>query len=71
MMTQEKTTDICIDHCGSIVMVTPMTAAGRDWIDENVASEDWQWMGLSLAVDVRYAENLVEGMQEAGLTVDC
>jgi hypothetical protein len=48
-----------------------MTAAGRDWIDENVASEDWQWMGLSLAVDVRYVENLVEGMQEAGLTVDC
>jgi hypothetical protein len=52
-------------------MVTPMTQSGREWIEENVSSEPWQWLGGSFACEPRYAADLVEGMQEAGLTVDC
>lgn len=65
----KTTPDIDINDQGSIVMFTPRTDAGREWMDENVESEPWQWMGPSLCVDHRPAQDLVEGMQEAGLTL--
>ena len=61
MRTQRRTADILIESCGSMVMVTPMTAAGREWIDENVQSQSWQWMGLSLAVEFSYADAPAKG----------
>jgi hypothetical protein len=48
------------DH-GSIITIAPVSEAARDWIDENVASEPWQWLGGALCVDHRYAGNLIEG----------
>lgn len=64
-----QTPDIKITDEGSIVMFTPMTKAGEDWIQQNVEFESWQMMGPSLCVDHRPAQGLVEGMQEAGLTL--
>lgn len=55
---------------GSLVGITPLTDAATDWIDENVASEGWQWMGRTLYVDARYAEPLVNGMIGDGLTCE-
>lgn len=62
--------DIEVQNHGSIVSLTPLTDAGRDWIDENVASEDWQWMGGSLNIEPRYAGELLYGAQEAGLAMN-
>jgi hypothetical protein len=60
-----------LDHevtdSGSIIMIRPISDAARDWIDENVYSEPWQWMGDSLCIDTRYAGALLYGMQEDGL----
>ena len=45
MSTRTQTADILVETgLGSLAMVTPMTAAGRKWIDDNVASESWQWL---------------------------
>lgn len=46
------------------------TDAARDWIEENVSSEPWQWMGDTLVVDHHYIEDLELGMVDAGLTTD-
>ena len=68
-MAQQKA-DIDISDQGSIVMFTPRTKAGEDWIQRNVEFESWQMMGPSLCVDHRPAQGLVEAMQNDGLIVE-
>ena len=43
-----------------------MVRTARDWIDENVASEPWQWLGGALCVDHRYAGDLIEAIADDG-----
>lgn len=50
--------------------VIPKTDKAREWIEENVGTEPWQWLGDALAVDHRYIEDLELGMLDAGLTTD-
>ena len=61
--------DFAVDNHGSIVTITPLTDAARDWLDEHVQAESWQWLGVSLAVDRRYSGDLVDGIANAGLTL--
>ena len=61
--------DVQIENYGSIWLITPMTASARQWIEENVGAESWQWIGGRLDVEPRYIENLANGMQAAGLSV--
>ncbi len=61
-------TDIQLQNHGSLRLVRPVTDAGREWIDENVDSEA-QWFGGALAVEPRYVQAIVEGMQLDGLEV--
>lgn len=65
-----ETVDAIIENHGSIVGITPMTPAAREWIEENCAAEPWQFIGATLNVEPRCAEAIVEAMQEAGLTVE-
>jgi hypothetical protein len=61
--------DVLVENHGSVCIVQPMSEAAREWIDENVQTEGWQWIGGGLAVEPRCVENLVNGVMEAGLTV--
>ena len=61
--------DFEIRNEGTVFTVTPLTLAGREWLDANVESEGWQWLGRSLVVDHRYAGGLVEAILESGLEV--
>lgn len=69
-MTKQHAPDVTVSNHGSIMMFEVNTEAAREWFEENVPTESWQWMGHSLAVEPRYAENLVAGIVEAGMTVD-
>ena len=62
--------DVLIENHGSIAMFTPMTPAAREWVEENVEVESWQYMGASIACEPRSLDNLVQGMEEAGLVVE-
>ena len=42
------------DH-GSIILIKPVSEAAGACVDENVASEPWQWLGGALCVDIRCA----------------
>jgi len=68
-MTQTNQADAYVENHGSIFLVTPLSGPARQWIEENVRTEDWQWFGSSFSVEPRYIQTLVLGMQEAGLTV--
>jgi hypothetical protein len=50
-------------------MVTPITTLAREWVEQNLALEGWQWMGASFAVEHRFVANLVNGMRADGLRV--
>lgn len=52
---------------GTVILITPLTKKARARIDENVYSEPWQWLGNGLAVDHDLADDLLNGITEAGL----
>jgi hypothetical protein len=58
--------DFDVTDDGSIVVIHPLSEGCRAWIATNVHAEPWQWLGGSLAVDHRYAGDLVEGLVAAG-----
>ena len=62
------TTDVEIRREGSLFLVFPITADGRDWIIDNV-DEDAQWFGGALVVEHSYISDLFDGMVDAGLRV--
>ena len=58
--------DFRVRFRGTITMLYPLTEACREWIDENVGAEGWQWFGSGLAVEPRYLDNLLAGLHDAG-----
>lgn len=63
------TPDIITDRYESIVGITPITPGAFDWIDENCHSEPWQWLGGTLNIDCRYADDIIQEMIDDGLIV--
>jgi hypothetical protein len=61
--------DFVIGNHGSIVTFHAITCEARDWLDENVASEGWQYLGARLCVDHRYAATLTAAIVAAGLEI--
>lgn len=62
--------DVIISDQGTIVLFTLTSPAARDWFDENVQSECWQWLGQSCGIEHRYAGNLIDGLHADGLIVE-
>jgi hypothetical protein len=56
------------DH-GSIISIKPVSEAARSWVDENVVSEPWQWLGGGLCVDIRCARNLIDEIAAEGFEI--
>lgn len=62
--------DVVVENHGSVCMVTPMSPAAHEWVDENVQLDSWQWLGASFACEPRYVSSLIDGMVDDGLTVE-
>lgn len=58
-----------INDTGSFMLFTPENSEERTWIEDAVQPEAWQWTGLSLAVDNRFAKDLIEGMTRDGIKI--
>jgi hypothetical protein len=67
--TLTRKTDVLHEDYSSIHMLTPLTAAARAWVQKNVPTEPWQWQGASLAVEHGYIQDILDGMEAAGLQV--
>jgi hypothetical protein len=61
--------DILVDDQGSIVRIKAQTNAGRTWIDENVDTVEWTWLGPWLCIDHRMAGDILSGMENDGLVL--
>jgi len=64
-----KNADVEVTNHGTVWMFAPLTKTGREWVSKNVEVSGWAWMGGMFAVEHRMASSLVEGMEEAGLTL--
>ena len=53
---------------GSLVLVTPLDAPAKHWLEENVDNEA-QYFGAALVVEGRYFYNLLDGIFDAGFEV--
>jgi len=62
--------DIELDKAGVLVLFTPLTEAGRNWIENNVSDDNQQWYAGSLVCELRYAFNLAQGMLDDGLELE-
>lgn len=62
--------DVRVARDGSVCTFTLNTEAARDWVDRNVFSESWQWLGPdTLAIDTRFSMDIAVGMFRDGLVV--
>jgi hypothetical protein len=62
--------DVLVRNEGTVWVFNPLTAAAKEWFDENVQSEPYQWLGTSLVVDRGLALGLVQGILDAGLEIE-
>ena len=63
--------DVTVTDHGTIVAFTFNSDAAKQFADEQIQAESWQYFYFdTLCVDARYAEDLVTGMQNDGLTVE-
>jgi hypothetical protein len=51
----------------SVYLITPLTQECEEWLKENVR-EDAMYLGHSLAVEHRYVEGLIGGLDQQGFT---
>ena len=58
-----------VENHGSIVLVRPLTADVRTWLEEHTDDEA-QWFGNALCVEPRYVEDIVLGLIEEGFVGD-
>jgi hypothetical protein len=61
--------DFTVDDHGTIFLVTPITTIAREWVEQHLFLEGWQWLGGGFAVEHRFVAGLVEGMVGDGLRV--
>ncbi len=62
--------DVSVSGGGSLYMVQPISQEAKDWVEENVQLEGWQWMGPAFGVEWRIRKR-PDGLKvlDAGLVV--
>jgi hypothetical protein len=61
--------DFTFSFHGSLWLLTPLSQNAIRWIEEHL-SEDAQVLGHSIAVEPRYVDPIVAGIEGDGLTVE-
>jgi hypothetical protein len=62
--------DVLVSNAFTTFVFTPLTTRAKEWVEANVHSEPWQWLGASLVVETRFACGLAQGMKDAGLVLE-
>lgn len=55
---------------GTIVLLTPTTPEEMAWLSDNCDAPAWSWLGNSLAVDHRFAQDILDALGEHGFDLE-
>jgi hypothetical protein len=66
---EQQLADVLVWNRGSVWLFTPQSGRAQNWVQEHVVSEPWQWLGGQLAVEQRFAPDLIKTIREVGLIV--
>lgn len=47
---------------GNLYGITCKTKRALKWVKKNLQADSWQWMGLTLWIDIRMAEDIVNAI---------
>lgn len=62
--------DVRVIAAGNLVQLFLNTASAKAWVHDNVDAPDYMWLGGDcVCVEHRYVEDIIAGMQDAGLEV--
>jgi hypothetical protein len=62
--------DILVANHGSLVILKPVSEAGKNWLAENIGEDNgYQPMFPSIIAEPRYVEQILEGACNDGLTL--
>jgi hypothetical protein len=66
---ERQTVDVLVHNEGTIWLFNPLSERAKAGVAEHVAAESWQWLCDSLAVEHRYAPEIVDAMLGDGLVL--
>ena len=61
--------DVTLIDGGSLIGLKAETPEAQQWMDNNVLSEEWSYLGSVLYVDHRNAVRIIDGMEDYGLII--
>lgn len=61
--------DFQVANHGTVALLRPVSEAGKTWAEENITTEPWQHFGGAIAVEPRYLDAIVQGIEADGLEV--
>jgi hypothetical protein len=62
--------DFTFSEHGSICLLRPNNDAADAWMREHLAIEQAQFFGSAIAIEARYAGDILTGLTNDGLTVE-
>jgi hypothetical protein len=62
--------DLDVDSMGSVATLRALTAAGAQWLADNVPVETWQMFGGAVCLEPACLPAIVKGARADGLTVE-
>ena len=65
-----KPIDFSVNDQGSIVILTANTEAAREWVEEHLPADRQTWGRHGTVIEHRYADDIINGLQADGLTVE-
>lgn len=60
--------DIKFSNHGSICVLNGISHIGANWLDQNLAQDSQRWAG-GYVVEPRYVDDIIEGAQSDGMTI--
>ncbi len=61
--------DVSVQNHGSICIINFTSKSAQAWRDEHISEEAQCWGQHGVAVEPRYVEAILQGVQDDGLTV--
>ena len=62
--------DFVVTDNGTIFLLFPQTLSARLWIADHINKEGFQPLYPTIAVEARYVQTIIEGIQEDGLACE-